>query len=214
MHTVIDELFFVVRTNPYPSGTSAIFGIYENINRANDNILNFNKAPETSGLYVVAPMASTSGVIGQTFFTLPLQGDDANTKSLTVNNLPVARYQKSVDLETSWNLLSPLGGSSGLEMRFSWFPNASQSGAGIKFKLTVTQLSSGVDTSTASSINQELSLTDDWIEDRLYIHNIEVNSSIGSLENFGIKFQRLGSDPFDDFLDHTYLVDHAVRFNQ
>ncbi len=58
MSTVIDELFFVVRTNPDPSGTAAIFGIYEDISRANDNILEFDKDPATSGLYAVSAFAS------------------------------------------------------------------------------------------------------------------------------------------------------------
>ena len=61
MPTVLNELFFVVRTNPDPSGTATIFGIYENINRANDNILEFDKDPTTSGLYAVATTASGAG---------------------------------------------------------------------------------------------------------------------------------------------------------
>ncbi len=58
MPALIDELFFVIRTNPDPSGTAVIFGIYENHARADDNILEFNKDPATSGLYEVAVMGS------------------------------------------------------------------------------------------------------------------------------------------------------------
>lgn len=221
----LQDTFFVVRATQdgrhqvvdgFPSGQTALNDADQRFQDTGDDFSVFQGIGDATELVQQTKVINTiaSGVIGQTFFTLPLQGDDATTTPLTVNNLSVARYQKNVAQETLWNLLSPLGGASGLEMRFSWFPNASQSAAGIKFKLTITQLSSGVDTSIASSISQELSLTDNWVENRLYIHNIELNSSIGSLENFGVKFQRLGSDPFDDFLDHTYLVSNAVRFNQ
>ncbi len=54
----IDELFFVIRTNPDPSGTAKIFGIYESHIRADENILEFNKDPATSGLYEVAVFGS------------------------------------------------------------------------------------------------------------------------------------------------------------
>ena len=62
MPAPIDELFFVIRTNPDPSGTAKIFGIYESHVRADDNILEFNKDPATSGLYEVAVMGS--GIAG------------------------------------------------------------------------------------------------------------------------------------------------------
>lgn len=55
---IIDELFFVIRTNPDPSGTAKIFGIYESLTRADENILEFDKDPATSGLYEIAVLGS------------------------------------------------------------------------------------------------------------------------------------------------------------
>lgn len=231
MSTVLDELFFVVRRNPDPSGTAAIFGIYENINRANENILEFDKDPATSGLYAVSTLASgvsseqiiniinepdvinsiASGVFEQAFFTLPLKGDDDNVTHQTVNNLAVARYIKNTNTNTIWNTIAPLGGASGVEFQFSWFPETAQT-SDIRWRLNLTQLPSGVDTSAASGVLEDLNLSDTWIANRLYIHTMDINATVGSLENFSLKFERRGQDVFDNYSKNLYVVSYAVRF--
>lgn len=121
MSTVLDELFFVVRTNPDPSGTAAIFGIYENIGAANDNIAEFNKDPDSSGLYAVATAASgipgPSGADGSSSSAFPkgyiydMRLSYSNASGVQVGSGVCRDFANSFDISLNSNITASIATS-------------------------------------------------------------------------------------------------------
>lgn len=212
MSTVLDELFFVVRTNPDPSGTAAIFGIYEDINRANDNILEFDKDPATSGLYAVS--ATTSGVGGSGIstgdviniinspavinniasgvaslirFDLPLIADDDDVNHTTVSNLPVAEYDSAQ--KSRWNLKTPVGGISGIVFDFSYFTENSETAA-ISFGLSVRELPVGADVSSLIPLVATMSESATFTSDIIRNNEVKLGVNIPGLQDISLSFER------------------------
>ncbi len=213
MPTVLNELFFVVRTNPDPSGTATIFGIYENINRANDNILEFDKDPTTSGLYAVATTASgvggsgllsgdviniinsptvinniASGVASLIRFDLPLIADDDDVNHATVSDLPVAEYDDSQ--KSRWNLKTPVGGISGIVFDFSYFTENSETAA-INFDLSVRELPVGVDVSSLTPLVATISESATFTSEIIRNNEVKLGINILGLQDISLSFERV-----------------------
>jgi len=147
----------------------------------------------------------TSGVVSKIFFDLPLHGDDDDLKHTTIHSLPVAEMK---DFESSkWNLISPLEGASGVFFRFTWFPEVTASGE-IKFDLTLTQLPSGVDVSTASTVVKSLNLSESWVMNKLYIHEIIADANILGLQVISLKFERKA----DSYTGKVRNISYAVKY--
>lgn len=128
-----------------------------------------------------------SGVVSQLRFNLDINADDDNITHGILFDIPMAEWK--TNQVSRWNLKTPVGGVSGLVFDMSWF--AEKDGTGeMLYELSIKQLPSGIDVSAPITSTATMRHTQDFVQNILNIHSVNIEATIPGLEDISLEVKR------------------------
>ena len=154
-------------------------------------------------------------VLNFPFQRLALLGDDNDGTPQTVQGFAALRFSRNGSNFVEWSVRAPAGGASGLTLQIGWTPSNTDNGS-VQWQLSLNTLGSGVDLASVTPDVETLDLAGpshggDWVEDRMYIHNIAVSGFLEPLQITNLKLQYLGGP--STINRNVYLLNSAVKFS-